>query len=107
MVGGAIWWRIVWFAPAVRAIALSQSFPTPITIELLRVVVNDAVGAPGFALPVPVAPIAPDPLVPDVSTPAKLITSIDEATLWERVAVAVAFEIGFAAKALQISAVPS
>ena len=37
-----------------------------------------AEGAPRLAFPVPVAPMAPEPLVPDVSTPVKLITVIDQ-----------------------------
>ena len=34
----------------------------------------------------PMAPMAPEPLVPVRSTPLKLVTVIEEATLWERVA---------------------
>src|SRR5579884_1586231 len=80
------WWIIVWFGPRTLATALSQSFPTPRTRELLRVVVNDAVGAPEPALPVPSAPMAPEPFVPDVSTPAKLMTSMEAVTLCDRFA---------------------
>ncbi len=60
--------------------ALSKSFPTPKTQELFRVVISVAVGAPEAALPAPVAPIAPEPLVPDTSTFLKLIKVIDETT---------------------------
>ena len=67
---------------------------------------NVAVGAPGFALALPVAPIAPDPFVPDVSTPLKLITVIDAATLCEIVAVTVRLLRVVVAKARQISEVP-
>ena len=67
--------------PGVRAIASSKSLPTPKTQELFRVVTRLAVGAPEDAFAVPVAPIAPDPFVPEGSTPVKLMTVIDEATL--------------------------
>jgi hypothetical protein len=50
--------------------------------------------------------MAPDPLVPDGSTPIKVTTVIEEATLWERAAVTDAFVSGDAANARQISAVP-
>lgn len=68
--------------------------------------VSEAVGEPVLALPLPVAPIAPEPFVPEVSTPAKLITCIDETTLWERFAVTEAFVSVLAANARQISEVP-
>ena len=54
---------------------------TPITQEPLRVVVRLAVGAPALEFAVAVAPIAPDPLVPEVSTPVKLITVKEQLTL--------------------------
>src|SRR5450631_772696 len=92
--------------PSVLATALSKSFPTPTTQELLAVVTSDAVGAPEAALLLPVAPIAPDPFVPEVFTPAKLITLIDATTLWLSVAVTVALLTGVAAKARQISEDP-
>src|SRR3954468_20856498 len=92
--------------PTVRAIALSKSLPTPTTQELFLVVVSVAVGAPDAALAPPVAPMAPDPLAPDVSAPVKLITVIDESTLCETVAVTVALKRTAGAKARQISAVP-
>ena len=69
-------------------------------------VVNDALGAPGCALPVPLAPMAPEPLLPVVSTPVKLITVIEEITLCDRVAVTETLLSGAVAKALQISASP-
>jgi hypothetical protein len=76
------------------------------TKELLWAVTKEAVGAPGFAFPVPVAPIAPEPLVPEVFTPGKLITVIEETALMARLAVAVTLLSGAGANARQISAVP-
>ena len=92
--------------PTVRAIALSKSLPTPTTQELFLVVVRVAVGAPDAALAPPIAPMAPDPLDPEVSAPMKLTTVMDERTLCEIVAVTVALERAVGAKARQISAVP-
>jgi hypothetical protein len=86
---------------------LSQSTPTPKTQELFRVVTSVALGAPGFALADAVAPTAPDPLAPDVSTPLKLTTVMDESTGADSVAVTVTFVSGAGANARQISAVPS
>jgi hypothetical protein len=86
--------------------ALSKSLPTPITQEPARVVVRLAVGAPLREFPVPVAPIAPEPFVPLESTPAKLITVMEEPTLLERVAVTVTLLSVCVAKARQISDVP-
>ena len=85
---------------------MSKSLPTPTTSEPLRVVTSVAEGAPAVAFPVPVAPMAPEPPVPDVSTPVKLITVIDEATLWESVAVAVALFNTDGARVRQTSDVP-
>src|SRR5712692_212219 len=85
---------------------LSQSVPTPNTQEFPRVVVSVAAGAPLLALPPAVAPTEPDPFVPLVSTPLKLITVIEEATLVESVAVTVTPVSPEGAKARQISAVP-
>jgi hypothetical protein len=68
-------------APTVRVIALSQSVPTPNTQELFRVVASVAVGVPELLLVAALAPIAPDPLVPEGSTPVKLTTVIDDVTL--------------------------
>jgi hypothetical protein len=50
--------------------------------------------------------MAPEPLVPDVSTPTKLITVIDETTLCDMVAVTETPVNGAVAKARQISDVP-
>ena len=86
--------------------ALSQSFPTPNTIDPLRVVTREAFGAPEEALFMPVAPMAPDPFVPGGSAPVKLITVMDEATLWDNVAVTVMLLSGKGENARQISEVP-
>jgi hypothetical protein len=86
--------------------ALLGSSPTPITTELFLVVTKVALGAPELALPVPVAPIAPEPLEPEVSTPAKLSTVIEEVTFRETAAVTDTLLRGAGAKARQISAVP-
>ena len=86
--------------------ALSKSFPTPKTQELFRVVVNVPKGAPDDALLPATAPIAPEPFVPEVSTPAKLMTVIEETTLWDNVAVTVALLRGAGANVRQISEVP-
>ena len=64
-----------------------KSTATPTTQEPLRVVVKLAVGAPLREFPVPVAPIAPEPFVPEGSAPVKVITVIEDVTLWESVAV--------------------
>ena len=69
--------------------ALSKSLPTPTTKEPPRLVTSVAVGAPGLAFPVPIAPMAPKPFVPEVSTPVKLITVIEETTRCDSVAVTV------------------
>src|SRR5579864_1752714 len=81
------WCVIFWLAPIVREVARSQSLPTPKTHELCRVVTSAAAGAPGFAFPLPVAPTAPEPFVPDASTPLKLMTVIDAAMLCDVVAL--------------------
>jgi hypothetical protein len=86
--------------------ALSKSFPTPKTHELFRVVTRVAVGAPDEAFALRIAPIAPEPLAPEVSTPLKLITVSEEATLLDRVAVTVTLLKGEGANARQISDVP-
>jgi hypothetical protein len=70
-------------------------------------VVTETDGAPEDALFPFVLPIAPEPLVPVVSTPLKLTIVIDAATLCDRVAVTVAEEITPGANARQISVVPS
>ena len=82
------------------------SSPTPNTTEFARVVVSVAEGAPEAAFAVAVAPIAPDPFVPVVSTPVKLTTVIDDCTVCENVAVTVTLLSTAGAKARQISAVP-
>ena len=58
-------------------------------------------------LPVPVAPIAPDPPVPVASAPVKVTTVMEAETLCDRVAVTVALVTIAGAKARQISDVPS
>lgn len=64
----------------VRDNALSKSFPTPTVKELFWVVVRLAVGPPPDAWPEPMAPMAPEPLVPEMSIPLKLITVMDDTT---------------------------
>jgi hypothetical protein len=56
---------------------------------------------------VPTIPIAPEPFVPEASTPAKLITVMEENTLCESVAVTVAPLNVVGANARQTSAVPN
>jgi hypothetical protein len=71
------------------------------------VVTRLAVGAPGLAFPLPIAPIACEPFVPPVvGTPLKLITVIEAATLRDRVALTVTFVREDGAKVRQISDVP-
>jgi len=86
--------------------ALSKSLPTPTTSELLCVVLRVAVGAPLLAYPEPIAPIAPEPYVPVAATPLKVITVIEETTVWDSVAVTDTFFNTAGAKARQISDVP-
>lgn len=100
------WCTIVWFDGTVRAVALSQSLPTPKTQELLRVVVRLAVGAPVAAFPVPVAPMAPEPPLPVVSVPVKVTTVSEAAWLVDKVAVTVALVSTAGAKARHTSDVP-
>ena len=57
-------------------------------------------------LPEAVAPIAPEPFVPVVSTPLKLMIVIELAAALDSVAVTTEFVNGLALKARQISAVP-
>jgi hypothetical protein len=73
---------------------------------LFRVVVSEAVGAPDAAFADFVAPMAPDPFEPVVSTPEKLITIMDASMLCERFAVTDAALMGDDAKARHISDVP-
>jgi hypothetical protein len=86
--------------------ALSKSFPTPTTKEEARVVTKVAAGAPEPAFPLPVAPIAPEPFVPEVSTPLKLISVMEETILCDRFAVTLTALSGEVENARQISAVP-
>ena len=81
--------------------------PTPNTHEFGRVVASVAAGAPVAPDADTVAPIAPEPFVPDVSTPLNVTTVIDAATLCDSVAVTVTFERVVVENARQISAVPS
>src|SRR5688572_4250307 len=96
----------VWPKPTVRAAAPSQSLPTPKTHELARVVVNVAVGAPLGEFADTVAPIAPDPLTPEVSTPVKLTTSSDDVVFCAIVAVTATLVSAVGANARQISDTP-
>jgi DNA-binding transcriptional regulator YdaS (Cro superfamily) len=73
---------------------------------LFRVVTSDAVGAPVAPLPPPVAPIAPEPFVPEGSVPVNVTTVIDDTTFCDRLAVTVALLSTVGAKARQISASP-
>ena len=74
---------------------------------MLRVVTSDAEGAAFGEFVLAMLPIAPDPLVPEVSTPAKLTMVIAAAGEdCEKVATAVTFVSTDGANALQISAVP-
>jgi len=71
------------------------------------VVISVAVGAPDPAFALAVAPMAPEPLVPEVSTPVKVRIVIDAATLWDKLALTVARERVDGANARHISAVPN
>src|SRR4029077_9975888 len=97
------WCTNVWPVPSVLAVGLSQSLPTPTTNELFRVVTSVAVGAPDAALALWIAPMAPEPFVPEVSTPAKLITVSMDETPGDSVAVTVALVNAEDANARQIS----
>src|SRR5262245_31562786 len=77
------------------------------THELLRVVVTDAVGAPLGELNWLVAPIAPDPLVPEVSAPVNVKMVSDETAGCESVAVTETLVNGVVANARQTSLLPS
>jgi hypothetical protein len=76
------------------------------TQELFWVVINVALGAPDDAETVRVAPIAPEPKVPVVLTPAKLITVIETGALSDRVAVTDTPSRVVGANARHISPVP-
>ncbi len=90
----------------VRATLAVGSSPTAKTTELARVVVSVAVGAPVAPLAETVAPMAPEPFVPEVSAPVKLTTVMDDNTDCEKVAVTVTLVRAAVAKARQISDVP-
>lgn len=60
-----------------------------------------------MALPVPVAPMAPEPPDPDVSTPVKVTTVMEAGTLRASLATTETFVTVAGANARQISAVPS
>lgn len=100
------WWTIAWFGPTVREIGLSQSTPTPKIQEFVLVVVSVTVGAPLLALAIAVAPMAPDPFVPEVSTPVMLTTVSEDAADSDNVAVTDTLLSTVGANARQISAVP-
>src|SRR5712671_6089903 len=85
---------------------LSKSLPTPKTQELFRVVTSVAVGAPTALLAVAVAPIAPEPFVPEVSTFEKLTTVTMDDAGCESDAVRVTPVSGAVANARQISLEP-
>ncbi|MGJ0483524.1 MAG: hypothetical protein ACR65R_03185 [Methylomicrobium sp.] len=89
-----------------RSIALSQSLPTPNTHEPLRVVVRLAVGKPDAAFALALAPIAPEPFVPEVSTPVKVTIVREAAVLLDRVAVTATLVSTPGANARHTSAVP-
>ena len=95
--GARYWCTSVCTEPTVRAIALSQSSPTPTTSEPFAVVVKEAVGAPGSAFPLPVVPMDPD------GNP-KIV--IEEVTFSDNVAVTMTPDTGEVAVAAQSSAVP-
>jgi hypothetical protein len=81
--------------------------PTANINDPLRVVVNEAAGAPDEALAPFLPPIAPEPLTPEVSVPVNVMIVIEAATLCDSVAWTVAFTSAAPAKALQTSAVPN
>ena len=100
------WCTSVWLGPKVRGIPLSQSLPTANTHELLLVVVRPTLGAPAALLAAAVAPMPPDPLLPEVFAPVKATTVIDAATCCDRATVTLAPLKGDGATARQTSAVP-
>ena len=65
-----------------------------------------AFGAPDDAFVPAVAPIAPDPLLPEVSTPVKVTTVMELTTLSDNVAVTVGLLNREEENARQISEVP-
>ena len=70
-------------------------------------VISVAAGAPDPAFALPVAPMAPEPLVPELSAPVKVRIVIDAATLWDKLALTVTRERVDGANARHISAVPN
>jgi hypothetical protein len=80
--------------------------PTPTTNEFCRVVDKLAEAVPLDSLPRPIAPIAPEPLSPEGSTPAKDITVIEEVTADDKAALTVTLFRRVCENARQISAVP-
>ena len=97
---------IVWFAPSVRAVPLLVSLPTPNTQELLRVVVTVADGKPDVEFVPVIAPMAPDPFVPEGSAFLKLKTWINPVREADKVAVTATLLSVDVANARWISAVP-
>ena len=97
---------MVWLGPSWRAMALSQSVPTPNTQELSRVLTRDPVGAPEAALNVAVAPTAPEPLLPPGSAPLNATTVMEAAALCPKFAVTATLLKIVGANARQISASP-
>jgi hypothetical protein len=87
-------------------VADAGSSPTPTIIELARVVVREAVGALPDPFPCPTAPIAPAPLLPEGSTPVKLITVMEDVTPCDNDAVTETLVRGTVENARHISAVP-
>src|SRR6185436_19433921 len=100
------WATSVCPGPSVRAVWPSQSLPTPTTSDLFLVVTSVADGAPDRAFALATAPMAPEPPVPDGSTPLKLITVIWPDTPCESVPVTFAAVRIVGANARQISASP-
>lgn len=68
---------------------------------------SDPVGGPEAALKLPLAPSAPDPLAPVVSTPLNAITVIEAAALCESAALTETLLKADGVNARQISASPN
>src|SRR5437868_1853277 len=105
--GERYWCTSVCPDESVRAVALSQSLPTAMSSELLRVVVNCRVGAPVAPLFDPTFPTAFAPFVPVESIPLKLMTVMLEVTFCDRVAFTDTLVRVVEANARQISDVPN
>ena len=71
------------FPPTLHAAAAREQAPKAVAEQpaLVAAPVVDAVGAPVDPDAEATAPTAPEPFVPDVSTPVKVTTVIDAATL--------------------------